>query len=263
MRLSSTQKFSVGLALLLALLLVIPALAQEQPVAACDFATTRINNRPHRDCSAPVQIYMETERFVVLTPRLGIVPGQLVVEIPANGPIPSDRNTIIGEAINPSTGRPVIVSRLTTGEYQLNTFYSDGSGYIVVWYGGPDLYHLDPVTGAPLDGAKAIIAPDALNPSAGVGAAAAVPSATNGTPAAPATTLSPGTVDVSNCRVTTTRMVRLRTEPDINSEVMTVLPYRTTWKVTEFEPGWYRIIYLNTQGWFSADFAAPLGTCGG
>lgn len=261
MNLSSKQGLLIALAVLIAALLVVPALAQG-PVAACDFDTTRINNRPHRDCSAPVQIYMESDSFVVLTPGVGIAIPELIVEIAANDAIPADRNTIIGEAINPATGRPVIVSRLTTGEYQLNTFYSDGSGYVVVWYGGPDLYHLDPVTGAPLDGAKPIIAPGAVNPSAGE-ASVVVPSVTEGTPAAPGTTttVAPGVVDVTNCRVTTTRMVRLRDEPNLTSAVITVLPYRTTWKVTEAESGWYRVIYLNTQGWVSADYATPLGTC--
>jgi hypothetical protein len=250
------------LVLLLAALLLASAvaLAQVDPNTNCDLDPNRINNRPHRDCSAPVHIYLANDNILVLTPRIGISEARRVMQVPVAQPIPANRNTIIAEAINPFTNRPVILSRLTTGEYQLNTFYPDGTGYIVVWYGGPDLYHIDPVTNTPLDGARPIIAPEAINPSAGALSGVTTTGTTTTAPAA-TTPAAPGEPSLANCRVTTTRMVRLRAEPNPSSAVITTLPYRTTWRVTEVAPGWYRVIYLNTQGWVSADYLTPIGTC--
>ena len=261
-------KTSVFLLVLLSLsLLVIPALAQSGSDAGCELDLSRINNRPHRDCDAPVQIYTDTQKITILTQKINVNPAQFIASFDLGGPIPTGANEIIVEALNPLTNRPVIVSRLTTGEYQLNTFRADGTAYIVVWYGTADLYHIDPVTGQPLDGARPIIVTGATNPSAGASAGLATSSTTapaSGTPAPGSTTVtSPTNVggDLTNCRVTTTRMVRLREESNTTSGVLTTLPYRSTWRVTEIEPGWYRVIYLNTQGWVSADFVNPIGTC--
>ena len=209
---------------LLLLLAALPAFGQDQPKAACDFPEKRVNNRPHRDCSAPLQIFMDNGVITLLTPRIGITPGQAILEVSSTGPIPTTANQIIAEAINPHTGRPVFVSRLTTGEFQLNTFYGDGSGYIIVWYGGAnDAYHIDPVTGQILDNAQPIVVPGATNPSAGAANAPVVPATTTTTTT---TVTTPDSLNLSGCRATTTRMVRLRTEPNTVSEIITVLPYR-------------------------------------
>lgn len=267
------RKLLYLLAVLALFVLALPVLGQQpvDPETNCDLDPTRINNHPHRDCSAPVQIYLANGFITVLTPKVGLNLPTVILETPIESPIPTNANTILAEAINPLTNRPVILSRLTTGEYQLNTFYADGTGYIVVWYGGPDLYHIDPVTNQPLDGARPIIAPDAANPSAGAASAAPLPSTSEGAgtggeggeTTAPRAPSVPGVVDTSSCRVTTTRMVRLRAEPNTVSEILTILPYRSTWAATDYEANWYQIIYLNQQGWVSADFLTPIGSCAG
>ncbi|MBZ0303178.1 MAG: SH3 domain-containing protein [Anaerolineae bacterium] len=263
------------LALLVAALLPVVQVLAVEP--ACSFEDGRINARPHRDCAAPVAIFVQGNDIVVLAVDDQPGPDQLAVRAPANGAIPANANTIIATGTNPVSGRPVIVSRLTTGEYQLNTFLADGSGYVVVWYKGrEDLYHLDPVTGQPLDGAQPIVAPNATNPSAGSQAPAPVPA---GIPAAGSTNTggastvvateevmismpAAGSVSLSNCRVTTRRIVRMRTAADATSgEIMTRLPYNTTWTATERTADWFRVIYQNTQGWVSAEFLNPVGAC--
>lgn len=67
---------------------------------------------------------------------------------------------------------------------------------------------------------------------------------------------------VSGCTVVTTKIVRLREEPNTTSKILDRLAYNTTWTATERVPGWYRIIWKNTQGWVSATFLQTRGTCG-
>lgn len=225
----------------------------------CVSGDARLNNRPPRDCGAPVLIYWNGDNILVLTPSQGTNVGQPFLSVNKKTPIPTNGNTVIGQATNPFNGKEVIISRLTTGEYQLNTFYADGTPYIVVWYTGQeDLYHLDPKTGAPLDGAQPIIAPDAVNPSGGAAAAAVTVTTTNTTPV---TAVVSGSQSLQNCRVTTTKMVRIRTEPNLNSTVISTLPWRTTYQATDRIEGWYKVVYMNTQGWVSADYLSGTG-CG-
>jgi len=227
---------------------------------ACVTGDDRINNSPPRDCGAPVLIYLIGDNIVVLTPSQGTDVGKPILSIDKRAPIPTGSNTVIGEGTNQLSGRPVIISRLTTGEYQLNTFYPDGTGYIVVWYTGKeDLYHIDPATGTPLDGAQSIIAPDAANPSSGA-LSVTTGGATDGAEAQPVTVDVSGSQSLQNCRVTTTKMVRIRTEPNTTtSVVISTLPYRTTYQATDRIEGWYKVVYLNTQGWVSADFLSGTG----
>jgi len=246
-----------------------------QAQGACYLDAARINARPHRDCAAPVAIYVQGNDIIVL--GIDDLPGpdQVAATAPANGEIPTTANAIIGTGTNPVSGKPVIISRLTTGEYQLNTFTLDGTPYVVVWYRGrEDLYHLDPVTGAPLDGAQTIIAPNAPNPSAGSQNPPPVPSGiaggtssttVEGAPVSPDGVMismpAPGMIPLSNCRVTTTRIVRLRASADPNGAIMTRLPYGTSWTATERTADWFRVIYQNTQGWVSAEFLNTTGNC--
>jgi hypothetical protein len=223
-----------------------------------------------------VAIFIQGNNIVVLGIDDQPGPDQLAATAPANGDIPTSANIIIGTGTNPVSGKPVIISRLTTGEYQLNTFLPDGTPYIVVWYKGrEDVYHLDPVTGAPMDGAQPIVAPNAPNPSAGSQNPPPVPSglpvtstggSTGGASAVATEDVmismpAAGAVALSNCQVTTTRIVRLRTAADPNSTIMTRLPYHSTWTATERTADWFRVIYLNTQGWVSAEFLTTTGSC--
>ncbi len=264
-------RLPVLLGLLAAVLLPVVA-AQALVQTPCNLADGRINTRPHRDCGAPVAIFLQGDEIIVLGVDAQPGPDPVAATAPLDSDIPANANTIIGQGTNPVNGRPVIISRLTTGEYQLNTFSADGTPYIVVWYRGQsDLYHLDPVTGAPLDGATSIIAPDAPNPSAGSENAppvVSIQSRTNRsggtTPAEEPVMVSESAADavpLSNCQVTTTRIVRLRTAPNIESDIMTRLPYRSSWRATERTQDWFRVVYLNTQGWISADFLNTTGAC--
>jgi len=229
----------------------------------------RINNRPPRDCGAPVVVFFQGSAITVLQPSQGTTPGLPIFSVPRDGAIPTTANQVLAEAINPYNGQPVVLSRLTTGEFQLNTFFGDGTPYIIVWYQGfPDVYHLDPVTGQPLDGAQPIIAPGATNPGAGAAARAAAASTTTQSSAAAggapsgetAAAVPPG--PLSNCRVTVIRTVRLRERPDTTSAVIARLPYRTTYTATEYVPGWFRVVFENRQGWASASFLDPSAGCG-
>jgi hypothetical protein len=259
--------------LLLIALLAGFVVTSAQDYTPCAFDPGRVNTLPHRDCGAPVAIYVNSTTITVLAPDPGIGPEQFVLSVPWNDDIPADANKILVQTTNPVNGRPAILSRLTTGEWQLNTFHDDGAPYVVVWYLGPDLYHLDPVTGQPLDGATSIIAPGATNPSAGSSApppAVIVETGATSTGSASGTVTTEGpmismpaadAVPLSNCRVTTTRIVRMRTEPNTNSAIMARLPYRTSWTATERTADWFRVIYQNTQGWVSAQFLSTVGSC--
>lgn len=283
------NRFLLLLTLIAALL---PAAAANALIQSpCFLDDGRVNARPHRDCGAPVAIFVQGNSIIVLGVDDQPGPDVLAASAPANGEIPTSANAIIGTGTNPVNGRPVVISRLTTGEYQVNTFTSEGTPYIVVWYKGrEDVYHLDPVTNQPLDGAQPIVAPNAPNPSAGSSAAPPIPvfttgPATTGAATTATTTDVEGTVGVdegvgvplqngvmismpapdavplSNCQVTTTRIVRLRSAPEPAAPIMTRLPYRTTWKATERNAGWFRVIFENTQGWVSAEFLTTVGAC--
>lgn len=221
----------------------------------------RINNRPPRDCGAPVIVYFQGNAISVLQPGQGAAPGWPIFSVPRDTPIPTSQNQILAEAVNPYNGQQVVLSRLTTGEFQLNTFFSDGTPYIIVWYRGfEDVYHLDPQTGQPLDGAKPVVAPGATNPGAGAAAGSATGTGSTASTTPPALVVEPG--QLTNCRVTVIRTVRLRAEPDTNSEILARLPYRGTFTATEFVPGWFRVVFENTQGWVSATFVDPSVGCG-
>ncbi len=64
------------------------------------------------------------------------------------------------------------------------------------------------------------------------------------------------------CEATTTAMVHLRQEASTDSAVLADLPYQITLSVTAQVPGWYQVIYLNMQGWVSADFVTTSSNCG-
>ena len=251
---------------LFALLLTAVGAALGQPRDTRCVNDARINNRPPRDCGAPVIVYYQGNAISVLQPNQGTIPGLPILSVQRDTPIPTTGNRMLAEAVNPYNGRNVVLSRLTTGEWQLNTFFADGTPYVIVWYKGfEDVYHLD-ANGNPMDGAKPIVAPDAPNPSAGAAAAAPAVTTTGTTTVTTATTTtSSGPVisaPVSGCRVTVNRIVRLRTEPNTTSQIIARLPYRTSYTVTEATPGWFRVIYESTQGWVSADFVTATGSCG-
>ena len=71
------------------------------------------------------------------------------------------------------------------------------------------------------------------------------------------------TVLTGACQVTTTDApLNLRAAPSTSAAILAELPYDLTLFATERVPGWYRVIYLDMQGWVSATYVAALGDCG-
>lgn len=96
-------------------------------------------------------------------------------------------------------------------------------------------------------------------------AATAAPggAASGGTTGTTATqNLTPRSLMDLQCFGETTRIVRLRAEPNTTSEIITRLPYRTRLRATEIVPGWIRVVYGSDQYWVSADFFRLQAGCG-
>ncbi len=109
----------------------------------CASQDGRVNDSSNRDCAAPVAIYSGSIVVYGIDPATGDGAYVLTVgdeQIAAVG-VP-EVNTLLAEGVNPYTGQPIAVYRLTTGEYQLNTYYHDGKPYIVVWDDNGNFYHL-------------------------------------------------------------------------------------------------------------------------
>lgn len=72
-----------------------------------------------------------------------------------------------------------------------------------------------------------------------------------------------GSVSLSGCRVTTTAMVRLRTEPTTSSEVITRLPFRYSLQATSrtTDSTWYQVIFEDGQGWLSGRYITESAGC--
>lgn len=66
---------------------------------------------------------------------------------------------------------------------------------------------------------------------------------------------------LSNCQVTTTHQVRLRTQPDTSGIIITTLPYQITLQATARQGNWFQVIYESGQGWVSADYLTSQGNC--
>ncbi len=87
------------------------------------------------DFAAPVALYGGLVEVYAIDPNTGqgILALQVTGEEIAVAGIPEGENLILGTSVNPITGSPIVVSRLTSGELQLNTNYSDGKPYVLVW----------------------------------------------------------------------------------------------------------------------------------
>lgn len=79
--------------------------------------------------------------------------------------------------------------------------------------------------------------------------------------AQPATTGD--TVELSGCRVTTTAMVRMRSEPNTDSMIMTRLPYRLSLQAIArtADSDWYNVIYGDDNGWVSGRYLQESAGC--
>lgn len=108
--------------------------------AICVFGDGRINE----DCAAPVIVYLGSIDVYGVDPATSEAELDLQIsdETIAEVGVPAE-NTLLGSGTNSATGQPISVYRLTTGEFQLNTFYADGKPYIMVWTDGGGLYYLN------------------------------------------------------------------------------------------------------------------------
>ncbi len=104
-----------------------------------------------------------------------------------------------------------------------------------------------------------------LTNSGGAAPAAAAQPEITGTPGTPVpgVTGTPATIGaVGNCTLTISKIVRLRAEANTTSKILTRLAYNTVWTVTGRVPGWYQIVWTDTQGWVSDQFVRATGQCG-
>ncbi len=67
---------------------------------------------------------------------------------------------------------------------------------------------------------------------------------------------------IGDCRVTTTHQVNLRREPNTSSVIITVLPFQLTLKANARSNGFFKVIYLDGQGWVSGNYVTLQGSCG-
>jgi len=100
-------------------------------------------NGTARDQAAPVAIYPDPLQVYAIDPATG--QGLLALTISADQVaevgVPVDANATLGEATNPFTGQPILISRLTTGEFQMNTVDGAGNPYIVIWDTDGNIYY--------------------------------------------------------------------------------------------------------------------------
>ena len=85
----------------------------------------------------------------------------------------------------------------------------------------------------------------------------------SGTPTARTTTTTVSGVytPLQSCRVTTSAIVRLRTQPSSSATVIERLPYNMTLTATGRVNGWIEVIYLSGQGWVSDAYVDKIGIC--
>jgi hypothetical protein len=92
-------------------------------------------------CGSPVALYCVGEGIDIYGVDAETGKGTLLIrvlqdEIEAVG-IPEGANATIAQAGN------VLVSRLTDGKFQLNTYYSEGKPYIITWESCPDIGEIE------------------------------------------------------------------------------------------------------------------------
>lgn len=100
----------------------------------CSDLTGDQNRVNHDDCGAPVAVYLGSIHIYSVNPVNGdgLLSLRITDEQIAAVGVPVE-NTLLDESANPFTGQPIQIWRLTTGEFQLNTFYADGKAYTMTW----------------------------------------------------------------------------------------------------------------------------------
>lgn len=97
------------------------------------------------DCAAPIAIYLAPLQIYGIDPSSseGTVMLNISDESIEELGIPAS-NTLLGEAVNSFMGQTISVWRLSSGEFQLNTYYADGKPYILIWgEGGANLRYIE------------------------------------------------------------------------------------------------------------------------
>jgi hypothetical protein len=67
---------------------------------------------------------------------------------------------------------------------------------------------------------------------------------------------------LAGCKVRTTYAVRLRSEANTTSAIIATLPYDLTLTAIARQSEWFRVIYLDGQGWVRSDYLSLNGNCG-
>jgi predicted outer membrane repeat protein len=80
-------------------------------------------------------------------------------------------------------------------------------------------------------------------------------------PGAPAPTATSPATPLSSCRVTTANIVNLRAAPDINSAILTQVPYQTVLNASARSGGWLQVVVGSQQGWVSESYVRLGRTC--
>ncbi|MBZ0277951.1 MAG: SH3 domain-containing protein, partial [Anaerolineae bacterium] len=68
--------------------------------------------------------------------------------------------------------------------------------------------------------------------------------------------------ELASCRVTTTNAVRMRTEPNTDSTIVTRLEFNVTRSADARSGNWFRVVNGGDQGWVNGDFLNWVGSCG-
>ncbi|MBL8166079.1 MAG: hypothetical protein JNJ61_29120 [Anaerolineae bacterium] len=99
-----------------------------QSLTTCHLLDGRLNDR---ECGAPVAVYCSNSGGIDVYKINDRSHGELAVQVLSEQietmGVPADQNTTL------ASNEDIIVSRLTTGEFQVNAYYQDGKPYTVVW----------------------------------------------------------------------------------------------------------------------------------
>lgn len=66
---------------------------------------------------------------------------------------------------------------------------------------------------------------------------------------------------LTDCDVTTTAMLNIRTQSSIAGRVITQVPFGLTLEAVAVEGDWFRVIYLDGQGWLNKEYLDISGDC--
>lgn len=116
-------------------------------IVAGDLTDGRVNNSTARDVGAPVAIYASESTIDVWAIDPKTQQGHLVMTAPPGPATPPAQNQELARTTHPFFADPrrglMILSRLASGEYQLNAYEQTGKAYIVGWQpDGSGLFHM-------------------------------------------------------------------------------------------------------------------------